>query len=38
MERKACYTMIIVIELMLYSDFHLPVGEQGATAIEFNAG
>ena len=22
--------MVIVIELMLYSDFHIPIGEQGA--------
>ena len=29
-ERKACYTMVVVIDLMLYS-FHLLVGEQGAT-------
>ena len=35
---KACYTMVIVIEFILYSDFHLPFSEQGATDIEFNAG
>ena len=29
-ERKACYTMVIVnIELMLYSDFHLPLVGRG---------
>ena len=28
-ERKACYTMVIVIVLMLYSDFHPPLVSRG---------
>ena len=31
MERKACYTMVIVIELMLHSDFQLA---KGRTVVE----